>query len=331
MQYKLTIDKTRNTPAYRQLVEGLTVLIQSGQLKPGDKIPSERELQDQLGISRGTIKKAIEKLSNNNIIEIIPNSGSFVSYKQDTITTSRKEQAVSQIRGMISQLSELNFSCREISNLVELSLMEHQEQIENFHVAVIDCNPEALAIFHKQMNHISHLRLSPFLLDELRKSPTPEHKLESFRLIITTSTHFTEVIGMLPKLKDRVMQAVVSPSQESVIALAKIGLNQDIGIIAQSKRFNKMIASKLQDFNIPLANIDSLFLDQITSSSLNKFLSEKKVVVIPPDRSITPDRQSSAVIQQFKQNHGTIISYTFQIERGSLLHIEERIKSLFAG
>ena len=318
-------------PAYRQLVEGLTTLIQSGQLKPGDKIPSERELQDQLGISRGTIKKAIEKLANNNIIEIIPNSGSFVSYKQDTITTSRKEQAVDTIRSMISELSELNFSCREISNLVELSLMEHQEQIENFHIAVIDCNPEALAIFHKQMNHISHLQLSQFLLDDLRNCQSPSKKLENFRLIVTTSTHFTEVIGMLPNLKDRVMQAVVSPSQESVIALAKIGLDQNIGIIAQSKRFNKMIASKLQDFNIPQSNIDSLFWSDFSSSALNEFLSDKKVVVIPPDRSITPDRQSSAVVHQFRQNHGTIVNFTFQIERGSLLHIEERIKSLFAG
>lgn len=328
MLSEIKIDKSRNTPAYRQLVEGLTVLIQTGKLKPGQKLPSERELQDQLGISRGTIKKAIQKLGNNNIVESIAGSGTFVSYKQDSITISRKELAVTKIDTLLTELTELNFSYREISNLAELLMMERQERLDNFYISVIDCNPELLDVFQKQVKHVGPLRLSKMLLSDLRNSPDPQAKLESYRLIVTTSTHFSELIGMLPDLKDRIMQAVISPSQESVISLAKIGIGQKVGIISQSRNFQRMIADKLRDFQVASGDIDSINLGDLNCETLQAFLADKQVVILPPGCSITPDRQSLAVVQNFISLGGQVVFFTFQVERGSLLHIEERIKSL---
>ena len=44
----ITIDFSQKTPIYKQLVEQLTRMIKSGELKPGDRLPTERDLAETL-------------------------------------------------------------------------------------------------------------------------------------------------------------------------------------------------------------------------------------------------------------------------------------------
>ena len=56
------IDKDKNKPIYKQLVDEILDDIKQGRLNPEDKLPTERELAERLGISRGTVKKHIRSL-----------------------------------------------------------------------------------------------------------------------------------------------------------------------------------------------------------------------------------------------------------------------------
>lgn len=53
--------------------------IMSGELKPGTKIPSERSLSQDLGVSRGYVRKALAKLEHYGLIETLPQSGTIVA------------------------------------------------------------------------------------------------------------------------------------------------------------------------------------------------------------------------------------------------------------
>jgi GntR family transcriptional regulator, transcriptional repressor for pyruvate dehydrogenase complex len=53
--------------------------ILSEHLKPGDKLPSERELSESLGVSRGYIRKALVKLNHIGLIETLPQRGTIVA------------------------------------------------------------------------------------------------------------------------------------------------------------------------------------------------------------------------------------------------------------
>lgn len=89
----ITIDFSQKTPIYKQLVEQLTRMIKSGELKPGDKLPTERDLAEKLCIARGTVKKAYKELSDNNIIEVIHGSGSYVYNERETIDLDARRKA----------------------------------------------------------------------------------------------------------------------------------------------------------------------------------------------------------------------------------------------
>lgn len=54
-------------------------LITSGQIKPGDKLPSERKLAEKLGVGRTHVRDAIRKLEFYGILRTLPQSGTVVS------------------------------------------------------------------------------------------------------------------------------------------------------------------------------------------------------------------------------------------------------------
>jgi len=67
---EIRIIKDNEIPAYTQISTHIHTLAQEGRLKPGTKLPSERELACTLSLSRGTVKKAYETLSEMGVIQI---------------------------------------------------------------------------------------------------------------------------------------------------------------------------------------------------------------------------------------------------------------------
>ena len=67
------------TPLYRMAEDYLRRQIDSGALVPGDLIPSEPELARTLGVSQGTIKKALDNLVNERLLYRHQGKGTYVS------------------------------------------------------------------------------------------------------------------------------------------------------------------------------------------------------------------------------------------------------------
>lgn len=60
---------------YRQIADDLRRRIGSGELAPGEMIPSELALVEQHGVSRGTVRSALALLVDDGLIELIPGQG----------------------------------------------------------------------------------------------------------------------------------------------------------------------------------------------------------------------------------------------------------------
>jgi GntR family mannosyl-D-glycerate transport/metabolism transcriptional repressor len=65
-------------PMYRQIAGAIRTQIESGELKPGDALPTESALQAQFSVSRVTVRQALKQLTEQGIIESIQGSGSYV-------------------------------------------------------------------------------------------------------------------------------------------------------------------------------------------------------------------------------------------------------------
>ncbi len=71
--------KGSTVPLYNQLAETIEAQITSGELRPGDRLPSERDLATQAGISRMTARQALTYLVERGSIEVRTGVGTFVA------------------------------------------------------------------------------------------------------------------------------------------------------------------------------------------------------------------------------------------------------------
>lgn len=85
---EVRLSSLRSLPLKEQVLRELTRLIEEGGLSPGEQLPSERELSEQLQVSRGTVREAVQFLQALGLVEIRHGSGTFVS------TSSRDRQVL---------------------------------------------------------------------------------------------------------------------------------------------------------------------------------------------------------------------------------------------
>jgi GntR family transcriptional regulator len=53
------LDPSDDRPVYRRIADALRQVLESGELAPGDKVPSESELMSRYGVAGGTVRQAI--------------------------------------------------------------------------------------------------------------------------------------------------------------------------------------------------------------------------------------------------------------------------------
>jgi GntR family transcriptional regulator, transcriptional repressor for pyruvate dehydrogenase complex len=68
----------KNTKVYEQVIEQIKDMIETGTLKKGDKLPSERSLVDQLRVSRTSIREALRALEVIGLIECRQGEGNYI-------------------------------------------------------------------------------------------------------------------------------------------------------------------------------------------------------------------------------------------------------------
>jgi len=79
MPARKTVDPDSATPVYVQVAEILRSRIESGELLPDRPVPSESQLQQELGVARGTTRKAIALLREQGLVITVRGRGSYVN------------------------------------------------------------------------------------------------------------------------------------------------------------------------------------------------------------------------------------------------------------
>jgi GntR family transcriptional regulator len=74
----VSIDPTDPTPIYAQLERGFRAAIAAGRLRPGDQLPTVRQLAVQLRVNANTVARVYAELERSGVIETRRGVGSFV-------------------------------------------------------------------------------------------------------------------------------------------------------------------------------------------------------------------------------------------------------------
>jgi len=78
-------DADTNAPKYQRLVKAFAECVLSGRFKPGERVPTETTLADQLPVSVGTVQKALARLVQHGLVVRNRRTGTFIAERQSQV------------------------------------------------------------------------------------------------------------------------------------------------------------------------------------------------------------------------------------------------------
>lgn len=170
MGEKATFQPVRSVRLYERIVEQIEGMLATGELQPGHRLPSERELVTQFGASRSTVREALRVLESNGVVrsrpgdpngpELLPYSSGGLE-KQLTRLARASELSLSELIGsrMIldaaanrlaarlrtpDELTEMEDTHQAMRAAIEVSYEEFSEADVAFHEAVARASRNAM-------------------------------------------------------------------------------------------------------------------------------------------------------------------------------------------
>jgi len=117
----IVISNSSDKPIYEQIAQQIKKMIISGELSPGEALPSMRFLAKELRISVITTKRAYSDLERDGFIETVTGKGSFVA--NQNLSFIREEQlrlAEEFLQKAVDIARSSDISWSELSELLEL-------------------------------------------------------------------------------------------------------------------------------------------------------------------------------------------------------------------
>lgn len=122
----LRIDLQSPAPVYRQIVDGLRILLVNGDLRPGDQLPPVRRLAIDLGVHFNTVAEAYRTLAEEGWVEIARRSGAQVIARKSPPRPNPEAAAHFQrrLRELLAEMQAAGLPrdriVRELRRLVEI-------------------------------------------------------------------------------------------------------------------------------------------------------------------------------------------------------------------
>jgi GntR family transcriptional regulator len=111
------IDPRRPTPLWEQIAARVRVAVAAGELRPGESLPSVRELARRLRVNPATVAQAYRELAQEGFVETRHGSGTFVrEVGTDRRAEERKLQAGELVRRLLEDGARLGITATELSN-----------------------------------------------------------------------------------------------------------------------------------------------------------------------------------------------------------------------
>ena len=124
----LSINEKDARPIYLQIINQVKEQVGNGTLKPGDELPSVRELADSLGINFHTVRSAYLKLRDQGIIELrLGRRAKIARIRRPSSGKDAGTQLEQKIRELITDASLMGLSPDEIRDLINRQLDRKKE------------------------------------------------------------------------------------------------------------------------------------------------------------------------------------------------------------
>lgn len=128
---EFSIQPSSGVPIYRQIMDQVRALAASGQIRPGDMLPSIRQLAQDLEVNMMTVSKAYAKLEADDVLERVRGTGMRLRVTQTYRDLADREAELQPlVEAMLARGLQLGLTQTQIISLVRKALKERQSWIK---------------------------------------------------------------------------------------------------------------------------------------------------------------------------------------------------------
>ena len=123
----MSVSFSNDRPIYLQIVDQIKVKIITGVYKPGDKLPSVREMAVEMQVNPNTMQRAYSYLEMEGLVYSQRTSGRYVNPDQEKVQQLKKELAKTQVRDFLKSMQQLGFGMDEIIEVLGLAEERYED------------------------------------------------------------------------------------------------------------------------------------------------------------------------------------------------------------
>ena len=274
-------DKHSQLPATAQIQEQIKLALLLGRLRPGDTLPSIRDVEKQVGISRNLVRKAYLELQSSGILDLRHGKGVLVEKDlqyNENVDVNRKCEAVS--REVIAKLRHMGVSPTSFARY----LYQHarEDETKQPFIVFVDATHKLAQERSTKISSVWQTVVPGMSIDELKAVETPTMK--KIRKILTNYLRYDQVVEVVDNRGPEVIP---------------IGLAFEPVTVREWSAFpsSSSLVYVMDDRDYPSL---SLILDLY-----RKILLDPSISISPMPRSRIPDLKRFVSSKQF---HKTIFS-----------------------
>lgn len=307
-------------PIYLQVKDYILEKVKSGEYQPGFKIPTERELSTQLGISRNTVSAAYKELLLEGVLEARQGRGTFVKSASDDgdheVSSSRRGRLIRIIDDAMAKVVELGFTVDQFAAIASIRAIEKTQAVKELRVAVVDCAAEYIQRFISQIGQNANVCFESVILSELISGKVSRDLLQACDVVITTLEHQSVVIGLMGNA-NKVIAVAAVPNLEAVIKLARLPANTKVAIVAKTQEFKEKLEKLLE--RAMINHLDLVLIQSDDRKEIQSLINQYNVIIVSEERE--------TLVNQIAADHQEVITFYYEIDRGSLNQVMMKLVS----
>jgi GntR family transcriptional regulator len=213
----LSVDSNSAVPVYRQIVEQIRFLAESGGLPAGERLPPVRQLADNLGVNRNTVVKAYARLRELGLIETRGASGTVIATPPAPMTPAPT------LRDAVLAALHGGMTPEQVRDAAYAIARQGSGEVR---AVFVECNEERAQAFSKELSDRLHIGVRPRLLTEL------DAVTADVDLVITTFFHLAKVRewARAGQREVETVAIVVAPHIRTLMKVAGLPAGARVGV-----------------------------------------------------------------------------------------------------
>ena len=253
----------------------------TGLYPPGSRLPTSRELANELGVHRNTVAKAYRSLVDLGLISSTPGRGTFAAARLDRDTRSLYDSQVSErLADDILRARRGNIGEEALRVMIDrhITAVYHAPAARG---AFVECNAADLRVAINEIAHQTDVRLAPVHLDELAADPAAVAR--AYGVVFTSLFHLLEVRDLLGDVQPQrpIIGMHTQPDERALTEIAQIAPEARVGIVVSNSDGARRFASQIQTFSRATAEV----LVQPTDEAIRDLAANVDVIVTSRSRA----------------------------------------------